>query len=718
MGANQGGKPAIFSPVLVMLWAMFKTFETLTSFKTSAQIANRRRLVVFIGSFLLLAGVGLIWCYARPAIYLATARVQINPGQVQVEASVAGGGTQGASVNRNLLSEIQVLTSRTLVQEVMGGLAPALKQRVAELKPEPLTALQAGLEANLANGTDVVEVSSRGPYPELAASLVNELIALYTTKLEKSYGATAGDSLNQINEEVEKLTQKVDDKRRELEEFRQRNNIVSIEREENEILGRVKGQTDALNKAQERLAIAEGKLRAMNEGQGAKRAVSTGNRTNATLDNLELRASAIREEIAELNRLYTPAYLALDPKFRALKIRQSDIENQITAQRQTAKAEVQNNQSAALDDAREEVSAAKSAADRLRGQIGASRGNLSAFSARFNQFQMLSKDVAPMEALLRDATQRKARMEATERARRPSVRLIEAAVTPREPWQPQYLRDAGLVVLGSLLAAVLAMFLVELFNREEVVPTMIVAQPGMTSAPMYGSGAPGLAHAGAAVPRLAARPVSESGPGPATAFLAGPPLNAPRELLDEELQVILANASEPVKRFVHLLLRGLRPAEALALRGSDVDTDRWTLNVTGDHARAVPVDEALLAWLAQHPVAPAQALVGDLGVSSQADVHLEAAFKAPTLAELTTGLLYAAHDASLDQPAEVTPEAVWHTAVAHLARQGLRLSDLAKWLGHLSTEQATLYSALAPQGTRLGPDQVRVLMPAARTLGA
>ena len=688
-----------------MLCPMFKTF------KTSTQIANRRRLLVFLGSFLLLAGIGLIWCFARPAIYLATARVQINPGQVQVETSVASGGTQGANASRNLLSEIQVLTSRTLVQEVIGNVPTALRQRMDGLKPDALTALQAGLEANLSNGTDVVEVSSRGPEPELAAHLVNDLIARYTAQLEKSYNATAGDSLNQINEEVAQLTQKVADKRRELEDFRQRNNIVSIEREENDILGRVKGQTEALNKAQERLAIAEGKLRAMNDGQAAKRAISSGNRPNATLDNLELRASAIREEMAELNRLYTPAYLALDPKFRALKIRQTDIDNQIAAQRQSAKAEVQNNQSAALDDAREEVAAARSAAERLRGQIGASRGNLSAFSARFNQFQMLSKDIAPMEALLRDATQRKARMEATERARRPSVRLIEAAVTPREPWQPQYLRDAGLVVLGSLLAAVLAMFLVELFNREEVVPTMIVAQPGMSSAPMYGSGAPGLAHAGAAMPRLAARTVADPGPG-GTALLAGPALNAPRELLDEELQLMLSNASQPVKRFVHLLLRGLRPAEALALQGRDVNTTDWTLNVAGEHARAVQVDEALLAWLAQHPVEPGQALV------SEAARAPDGAFKSPALAELTTGLLYAAHDASLDQPAEVTPEAVWHTAVAHLARQGLRLSDLAQWLGHLSTEQATLYSALAPQGTRLGLDQVRALMPAAYTLGA
>jgi uncharacterized protein involved in exopolysaccharide biosynthesis len=153
---------------------MFKTF------KTSTQIANRRRLLVFLGSFLLMAGIGLIWCYARPAIYLATARVQINPCQVQVETSVASGGTQGANASRNLLSEIQVLTSRTLVQEVMGSVPSAIKQRMDGLKPDALTALQAGLEANLSNGTDVVEVSSRGPDPELAAHLVNDLIARYT----------------------------------------------------------------------------------------------------------------------------------------------------------------------------------------------------------------------------------------------------------------------------------------------------------------------------------------------------------------------------------------------------------------------------------------------------------------------------------------------------------------------------------------------------------
>lgn len=68
--------------------------------------ANRRKLLVFAASFLLMATVGLIYSYSRPAIYLASARVQINPGAVQVEAAVSTNGTQGANASRPLLSEL------------------------------------------------------------------------------------------------------------------------------------------------------------------------------------------------------------------------------------------------------------------------------------------------------------------------------------------------------------------------------------------------------------------------------------------------------------------------------------------------------------------------------------------------------------------------------------------------------------------------------------
>ena len=84
------------------------------------------------------------------------------------------------------------------------------------------------------------------------------------------------------------------------------------------------------------------------------------------------------------------------------------------------------------------------------------------------------------------------------------------------------------------------------------------------------------------------------------------------------------------------------------------------------------------------------------------------------LPNLAAELLYAAHDAGIDQPSEVTPDALRHTAAAFLARQGVRLTDMAKVMGEMNVEQAALYSAMAPSGKRLGLDEVDRLMPAVK----
>ena len=683
-------------------------------FDSPTRRANRRKLFVFATTFLLLAAAGLFYSYSRPAVYLASARVQINPGAVQVEAAVSTGGTQGANATRSLLNELQVLTSRPLVKSALEKMTPIEASATSKFGADPLTSLQAGLEAVVAQGTDVVELSSRGPEPEVAAALVNELVVAYTQKLADGYAQTAGTSLVQLGDEVAKLTEKVKTQRRQMEDFRVRHGIVSFEREENEVLGRVKGQTEALNKAQEKLAVAEGKLRAMSESASADRPVAATARPNAALDNLEQRASAAREELAELNRAYTPEYLAMDPRARAVRNRLAELERQLVTQRQSTVQVVKVDQSSALADAREEVNAARETVARIAQQASGNRGALQQFSARFSEFKTLKEELAPLESLLRDATQRKARMEAGEAARRPSVRVLEPAFAPRDAWQPQYTRDAAIVLAASFLLALLAMWLVELFNRVDAPPTMVVAQP--RTYPRY-AGEPGLELGFDASsdnsPRLA-RPMPLAvghfdGPAPARSNVS--PLivsSAPRELLQEELAGILRNASPNVALFAHMLLRGISPQEAIGLRGHNVDTEAKVVRLGAANAeegmREIPLDGGLhpliVAGFKLTPAVDGQNLLsngngGPLG-----------------LPNLAAELLYAAHDAGVDQPSEVTPDALRHTAAAFLARQGIRLTDLAKVMGELKPEQAALYSAMAPSGKRLGLDEVDRLMPA------
>ena len=267
---------------------------------------------------------------------------------------------------------LQALTSRPLVKAVLEKMPDTQRDTASRLGADPVAAVQAGLQATVVEGMDVAEASSRDPDATFAAMLINELVVAYTGQLNDAYAKISGSSLTQISDKVAQLTQKVQTQRRQMEDFRLRHNIVSFEREENEILSRVKGQTEALS---------------------------------------------------ELGRGYMPAYLAMDLHARAVRNRLAELERQIVNQRQSSGQVAQSDQSSALADARDEVNAARDTVARMAQQASGNRGALQQFASRFNEFRTMRDELAPLESLLRDATQRKARQEAGEAARRPSVRV-------------------------------------------------------------------------------------------------------------------------------------------------------------------------------------------------------------------------------------------------------------------------------------------------------
>lgn len=648
-----------------------------------AQRANRRRMLVFLGVFLVASAAALTYSYSRPAEYRAAARVQINPGSTQVEAVRPTGGSQGTDAPRPFLAELQVLTSRPIVESTLARLGPSLGSRLSALGPDPLIALQSSLTVSPASGTDVIELASTGPNAEVAAALVNGVITTYKERLAQTYKDVSGEALAQLTEEVAKLAAKVESQRQAVEAFRVRHNVVSLEREENEVLSRVKGQSTALNAANEKLAAAEGKLRALEDAAAAGKSVVRA-RDNPTLANLEQRASMIREELRELERSYTPEYLAMDNRVRAQRARLAELEQQIVAQRAAS-------QQASLAEAREEVATAKEAANRIRQQMAGDRGAVQEFSSRFNQYKALREDLTQIETLYRDASQRKARLEAGERARRPSVNVLEAATVPQEPWRPLYLRDAAIGVGASFILALLVMWVVELFNRHDPQPTILVPQG--TAYALDNRYAAGLL-GDRAQPRPALAADATAAPDSPPPVLIGAAMQIPRELQAGEIRSLLGAATPETRLTILLLLLGVGPEELLKLRHGDIDLEAALVRVASNPPRAIPIPPQIIAHLMPQP----PQLAGVLAFGSGTSEH--------TLDDLAADVLYAAHDANIDQPATVTPQALRHTCIAFLARQGARLSDLSKLVGRLSTAEAAEYSSYAPPGKRVTLEQI------------
>ena len=636
--------------------------------------ANRRRLIVFVLVFAVVAIVGLVYDFSRPAIYEATARLNFVPAPASA--------TPGSTGQFALRDEVEFLSSRPLLTTVWDDLKKASTPMPAIAEADPALSLQSMLTVTQVPGTNVVALQARGGQPAFLATFLDRLVRAYQLGLVERYRTASAGTLVDVGDEVRKLDEAVSAKRLAADAFRAKYNIVSLERDENQVLSEVRATTASINAANDKVVAAETRLAAIEEAQAAGKSV-TRSRDNPTLASLEQQAVAIRADLREVARTFTPEYMQIDPRIRSLRARLGEIEQQIVAQRDAS-------QQGAVQEAREELSGARGAVATLRRQLATNQQSVQGFTSRFNEYRALQEEVTRLEQLRQKAAERRAALDAEENGRTPKVEAVEAAAIPTSPASPPYMRDAAITLIAALLAGLATMAIVELFNRPPRQPASVIVQqawsPGIGTEPALES-----------LPATSRHERLESTRAPVPPALAAPS-SLPRELETDELQALLDTVGPNLRAAFALLLCGLAPAEVIGLRSGDVDRAGGSLQGGG---RRIALPPRVVSLLPDEPSDDALLLVTRAGA-------------AMTVADLDTALLYAAHDAGLDAPDQVTAVALHHSYVAFLVRQGVRFSDLAELVGDLRPDALASYRQLAPAGPKRTADELESVLPVFR----
>jgi succinoglycan biosynthesis transport protein ExoP len=644
---------------------------------STAGQTNRRRRRVFLGTLGIVLVLSLGFTWLRAAEYRASALLEITAGTESPAPRDAGRAPESA---KPFLTEVQVLTSRPVLETVAQRLARDGRD-LSAFGPDAVAGMQSRLEAIPVASTNVVELVATGQHPKLLAPLLNTIIAVYQDRLAEAFRSATSESMAQADDEVKRLEVIVTAKRRDADAFRLRNDIVSLQRDENDVLAQVRNLSTSLGAANDRVAAAEGKVHALSESAAAGKA-AVRSKDDPTLANLEQRASQLREQLGDLERGFTPDYLAKDPKVIADRARLAELEQQIVAQRAAG-------QQTAILEAQQELASAQGAAARIQSQMVSSRQEAAQFNTRFNEYKSRQDELGELETAYRDAVQRRAKLEASERARTPTTKLLEAATTPQDPWRPLYWRDTGISIGGSLVLALLALWLVELLNRPEPQPAVVLIQPQSAT---LGHAAPpqALAHRGASAMSLEA---TEPALLPQGARLT-------RELRQDEVVALLRASDDQSRLGMLLLLSGVSPDEVLELHWGDIDPARGTARIGGASGRDIVLGAALRRALEAAPkVAGSELLLGSPGHPAARD-------------NLDAQILGAAYDAAIEDAPQVTAACLRHTYLAFLVRQGMRFADLTRLVGPLPAEVVSAYSTLSPAGTRLGSAPVQVIHPA------
>lgn len=642
--------------------------------------AMRRRIQVFFGVFLLalLIGQGANWL--RAPVYRAQALLQITPAGVPAASAAPADNARQA-----LLREGELLGSRPLLEKTLARLLP--QGFFTQTTPEAaLSAMREMLTITEQPGSQLLQVQAQAGDAVLVARLVNTLVEVYRKEQGQIGQAVSAAQLTDAREALRVISERVDEKRRALEAYRQRSQITSVARDESPTLSRLKGLNQSLSSATEREASAAGRVRAIERAIAEGQRLPLG-RNGAAIAAIEQRLAQQQENLRALERQFTPQFLAMDPGARALKTRIADLQQQLETE--SARA-----QQAALAEAREEQSSSAAMVERLRQQLASDQRQVQTLNVQLETAQSMATELSGLQRMQQEAQQQLLALQASQTARQPRLLVLEPAALPVKPWQPHYGRDAAIALGAALLLSFLAVWFVEFFNRAPPTPaaspTVVLNQPWM------------------GLPAAAPPPPTLSAAAPPLALEAGgTPL--PRELAPHEVAGLLENASPEQRALLSALLTGLSSAETAALQLVHIELDAELLHVPGEQARSLPLPTQLRQFAqARRAAADAPSAAGHAALFMTPEGWPLGA------AAIEAAAIAAAHDAQLARPHTVTADCLRHSYIAFIVRQGLRFAELPQVVGRLSPELLNALAELLPDGPRVPLEAIERLMPQVR----
>jgi uncharacterized protein involved in exopolysaccharide biosynthesis len=631
-----------------------------------------RRFSIFGLVFLISAAVSLAYVYSRPAIYGSGATL-LTSAMTAIDRESSEADIQHVAIQRQIF----------LRHELAAETVSRLKALSAGKSMQQLTAsdIQNLLNVEPVAETNLVEIRAEGPDAKFLPLLINTWIDVYLDARAEEVKRLTTDTEHIVEDEVQRLADKVSSARSELDAFRKDHDISSTQREENEASARLKGLNDSLNKASEEEVKARAHLNSIQTAIARGKAVVPDDEKGSLVD-LESRLQDLRQKLAELDKKFTREYLNLQPDLKSIPEQIKELEIAVNNKRKYGA-------SVALTDAEMAYAAAQQAVREIRAQLSEQKRQASAFTSKFAEHDALKTDLEGLETLYRDAQERLVQVRTGRKDKYPQVTVISRAFVPVEPLRPNYSRDASIAIVASLLLGLFSVWVFEYLATQKKEQQPLVAVFGVQghSAPA----APLIEHPHAALGTTASQLGQKT-----DNVLAGP---ACRELSSHHLRILLNAANLKGKQLIGLLLSGLTLDEAASLTADQIDPDAAAVHVAGKSPRTIPLSNFVKSSLLQSGGHPAW---------NPDDPE--------TRIDLSAALVCAAVDSGLPDPQQITAEAIRHSYIAYLVRQGLRLADLERVTGYLEPSVLSSYSTYSPPQQGRDIYEIELLHPALMTV--
>ena len=635
---------------------------------------NRKKysLRIFIGLFLLVLIPSLLYTWLRTEIYESDAILRLKPMSDTNTTPSDASTVLIKSVNSFEQLERAVILSAPIINKLF----TLIEQNSSISGLQSKEDLRAMLHVRVTS-QNVLELIARGPQAESLPWIINNWIEIYTHKNEENQVASDKGSDKEMVSQIQALEDTLNNKRIELENFRNINNIVSDERKDNRAIVKQNHLSDALSKAQDAEVQSEGNLAALKKSiQMGEPVLRKGDQANIT--NLQKEELALQEQIERWEEKYTPAYLAFDRKMQSTKENLATVKQKLKEEKELAIE-------SALAEARQNLESAHQTVLRLSQQLKEHKREASEFNTKFIEYSAKQKELNELEDLLKNkkASLAKLNIEGDDNSFKPVT--VVSPVEADTPIYPNYSLDTLLSFAAAFITALIGLFLYLFFTRP---PKPFMSERQQIFYPVQERF---MGHV----------------QGPQDNYLTAEPSyptleNKPlRELSVGEINDMLEHADTKTRLLLVLILNGLGFDEIKTITWNQIDME--SLSVKSDnHQQAIRIPEKYRTEMNElvNTISDSEQLIW---MSNSGGTLIEEEFNAL--------ISFAGRDAGLHSPGDISQNTLQYTYMIYLLRQGMKFSELLKIFKSLSATELEKYAYLSPPGPAKSRDEVNLLYP-------
>ncbi len=289
-------------------------------------------------------------------------------------------------------------------------------------------------------GSKLVDVTFQAMDPRFSATAVNALVDEYVTQnLEVKLRGTE-NSLEWLQQELQAQQQKVTDSERQLAEYRDRENAMSLDDRNNIVLSRMNALNEAVVKARTN-RIQKEALYNQVKGIGPDTEADTipAIAQNAQVAQMKNQVADLRREKAQLAERYGPKH----PAIQDVNARLGDAQRQLDLETAKAVQSIRNDYEAAALEERT-----------LSQNLDAAKTDVQDLGKKSINYNVMEREAQSNRTVYEALLQREKELRIASNSRANNVRVVDHAEVPKVPMTPTGRRTWLLSLAVSLALAV------------------------------------------------------------------------------------------------------------------------------------------------------------------------------------------------------------------------------------------------------------------------